>query len=570
MDGWHRTASLLWPVVLLCTAVAAPSSAASKPAVKARHGMVSSAEVHASTVGMEILRQGGNAVDAAVAVGFALAVTFPQAGNLGGGGFMVIRMADGRTTTIDYRERAPAKATRSMFLDSAGNFVPARSQQGYLSAGVPGSVAGLLMALEKYGTQSRKGVISPSVRLAERGFRVSERFAADLNAMVRSFGTHPSTRAVFACPSGEWKEGDTLVQRDLGLTLRRVMEQGRDGFYRGRISDMIERQMKQNGGLITAEDLREYEAVERPPVRSTYRGYEIISMGPPSSGGVLLIHLLNLLEPFDMKQKGFNSSETIGLMAEAMKLAFADRAEFLGDPDFYQVPTATLLSKKYADARRALLDTTRAVPSVSISHGTIQNPEAGQTTHYSVVDRQGNAVSVTTTLNSWFGCGVVVDGAGFFLNNEMDDFAAKPGAPNQFGLLGGEANSVQPKKRMLSAMTPTVVLKNGSPWLITGSPGGSTIITTVLQIILNVVDHGMDLQEAVDAPRIHHQWRPDTLWYEHRGLSRDVVVNLEKRGYTVVERPGYQGWVEAIMIDRRHGWYLGASDPRGSGASVGF
>ncbi len=532
--------------------------------------MVASAEAHASQVGVDILKQDGNAVDAAVAVGFALAVTFPEAGNLGGGGFMVIRMADGRTTTIDFREKAPAAATTDMFLDSSGTFVPALSQEGYLSSGVPGSVAGLLLALQRYGSMSRRSVIAPAESLAREGFVVSGRFASDLNNVLRWAAKYPSTKIAFRPPAAEWAEGDRLRQPDLAGTLRRIITDGDAGFYRGETAECIARQMKSNGGLITAEDLRAYRAVERPPVRGTYRGYDVISMGPPSSGGVLLLELLNLLEPYDLRAKGFNSSATISLMAEAMKLAYADRAEFLGDPDFFPVPTDRLISKAYAAERRALIDTTAATPSDSIRHGVIPLPERTQTTHYSVVDRWGNAVSVTTTLNGWFGNGIVVSGTGMLLNNEMDDFSAKPGAPNQFGLLGGTANAVQPGKRMLSAMTPTIVLKDGYPWLITGSPGGSTIITTVLQCILNVIDHGMPIQEAVDAPRIHHQWRPDTLWYELRGLPRDVVTGLEKRGYTVVQRSGTQGWVEAILIDRKNGWYFGASDPRGPGTSIGY
>ncbi len=557
-------------VLLLCLVTSTESLTASRPAVKGRHGMVASAEAHASQVGVDILKQGGNAVDAAVAVGFALAVTFPEAGNLGGGGFMVIRMADGRTTTIDFREKAPAGATTGMFLDSSGNFVPALSQEGYLSSGVPGSVSGLLLALQRYGTRSRKDVITPAKLLARNGITVNERLADDLNGLLRWAGKYPSTRRAFQ-PSGvDWKAGDRLRQPDLAGTLQRIIDRGAEGFYAGKTADGIVRQMEANGGLITARDLRDYRAMERPPVRGTYRGYDVISMGPPSSGGVLLLELLNLLEAYDIRAKGFNSSETISLMAEAMKIAYADRAEFLGDPDFFPVPTERLISKAYATERRALIDTAAATPSDRIRHGDIPLPEHTQTTHFSVVDRWGNAVSVTTTLNGWFGNGIVVDGTGMLLNNEMDDFSAKPGTPNQFGLLGGTANAVQPGKRMLSAMTPTIVLKDGQPWLVTGSPGGSTIITTVLQCILNVIDHRMPIQEAVDAPRIHHQWRPDTLWYELRGLPRDVVRGLEKRGYTVVQRSGTQGWVEAVLIDRAHGWYFGASDPRGPGSSVGY
>lgn len=545
-------------------------AAASKDAVRGKKGMVVSADEFASRVGIEVLKRGGNAVDAAVAVGFTLAVTFPQAGNIGGGGFMVIRMADGRTTTIDFREKAPLAAHRDMYLDEQGNFQPQKSEVGHLSVGVPGSVAGLLYALEKYGTRKREQVIQPAIDFAERGFPISYRFAEALKADLKNLSLYPATRKIFTRNGQPYEEGDLLVQKDLAETLKRIKKSGRDGFYRGRTADLIVREMKRGGGLMTHEDLQAYQPVERPPVRGTYRGYEIISMGPPSSGGIALIQLLNLLEPFDLRAMGFASSKTVSLMAEAMKLVYADRAEYLGDSDFYPVPVQKLISKEYAAERRKLLDTTHAVPSSQVSHGVISLREGTETTHYCVIDRWGNAVSVTTTINSWFGSMVVVEGAGFLLNNEMDDFSAKPGVPNQYGLLGGEANSIQPGKRMLSAMTPTIVLKDGHPFLITGTPGGSTIITTVLQVIINIVDHGMRLQEAIDAPRIHHQWYPDTLLYEKFGLANDVIENLRARGYHLKMREGYQGRAEGILIDRQRGLYLGATDPRGYGAAVGY
>jgi gamma-glutamyltranspeptidase/glutathione hydrolase len=543
---------------------------ASKEAVRGKRGMVVSADEFASRVGIEILKKGGNAVDAAVAVGFTLAVTFPQAGNIGGGGFMVIRMADGRTTTIDFREKAPSAARRDMYLDEQGNFQPTRSQVGHLSAGVPGSVAGLLYALEHFGTRKREHVLQPAIDFAERGFPVSYRLADALKADLQNLSLFPATRKIFTKNGEPFEEGDLLVQKDLAETLKRIKKQGRDGFYKGKTADLIVREMKRGGGLITHDDLESYQAVERPPVRGFYRGYEIISMGPPSSGGVALIQLLNLLEPFDVRSMGFASSRSVSLMVEAMKLVYADRAAFLGDSDFYPVPVQKLISKEYARERRKLLDTTRAVPSSQISHGVIPLPEGSETTHYCVVDRWGNAVSVTTTINSWFGSMVVVEGAGFLLNNEMDDFSAKPGVPNQYGLLGGEANSIQPGKRMLSAMTPTIVVKDDHPFLITGTPGGSTIITTVLQVITNIIDHGMRLQEAIDAPRIHHQWYPDTLLYEKFGLAHDALENLRARGYHLKQREGYQGRAEGILIDRQKGLYFGATDPRGYGAAIGY
>lgn len=556
--------------VLLVFVLVDPILTASRPPVRAKHGMVVSADEFASKIGVEILKRGGNAVDAAVAVGFALAVTFPQAGNIGGGGFMVIRMADGRTTTIDYREKAPAAASRDMYLDEKGEFVPARSQEGHLSAGVPGSVAGLLYALEKYGTMERQRILQPAIDLAARGFRINYRLADALKEELKNLARYPSTKKIFTKKGMPFEEGNRLVQRDLAATLRRIQMYGRNGFYKGRTADLIVAEMKRGAGLITRKDLEAYQPVERPPIRGTYRGYEIISMGPPSSGGIALVQLLNLLEPFNIAASGFSSSKTISLMAEAMKLVYADRAEFLGDPDFYPVPVDVLISKDYAEKRRKLVDTTKATPSREISHGNITVREGSETTHYSIVDRWGNAVSVTTTLNSWFGSMVVVQGAGLLLNNEMDDFSAKPGVPNQYGLLGTEANAIQPNKRMLSSMTPTIVLKNNQPFLVVGSPGGSTIITTVLQIILDVVDFRMNIQEAIDAPRIHHQWYPDTLLYERRSLPMDVLVNLQKRGYALVERRGYQGRAEGIIVDKERGFLFGATDPRGYGAAVGY
>jgi gamma-glutamyltranspeptidase/glutathione hydrolase len=541
-----------------------------KRPVSAKHGMVVSADRMASLAGLEILKKGGNAVDAAVATGFALAVTFPEAGNIGGGGYMVIRMADGKTTSFDYREKAPSGASRDMFLDKSGNFVSSKSEQGYLSVGVPGSVAGMLDALEKYGTMKRNQVLAPAIRLAEKGFPVGKSLAKVMRDKWPEFRMYGSTLKAFARKGRPYQAGDTLVQKDLADVLKRIAKDGRDGFYQGRTADLLVAEMKKGGGLISHDDLKSYQAIEKPVVKGTYHGYDIISMGPSSSGGVVLIHLLNLLGRYDIASSGFATPRTVSLMAEAMKLAYADRAEFLGDADFYPVPVKRLLSMDYANERAALMDTAKATPSANISHGSIPPHEETQTTHYSIVDTWGNAVSTTTTINSWFGSGIVVGGAGFFLNNEMDDFSGKPGTPNQYGLLGGEANSIQPNKRMLSAMTPTIVLKDSQPYLIVGSPGGSTIITTVLQVIINVIDHRMNVKEAVDAMRIHHQWYPDTLFYERNGLSRTTVRNLRRRGYTVTQRTGSQGRVEAILVDRKIGILYGATDPRGHGAVAGY
>jgi gamma-glutamyltranspeptidase/glutathione hydrolase len=545
------------------------SESASRRPVKALNGMVVSSDSLATQVGVEILKKGGNAVDAAVAVGFALAVTYPQAGNIGGGGFMVIRMANGETVTIDFREKAPMKASENMFLDENGNFVPEKSQVGHLSVGVPGSVAGLLLALEKYGTMSRREVLEPAIELAEKGFIVNEGLANAFKNAFEHFKKFPSTMRYFSKNGQPYSAGDRLVQKDLAKVLKLIRDKGRDGFYKGKVADLIVEEMKRGGGLITYEDLENYQPVLRKPVVGNYRGYEIISMGPPSSGGVCLIELLNILENFDLKKYGFGSSYTIHYLVEAMKRVYADRAEYLGDPDFVQIPLDKLLSKEYAKELASEIDTFYATPSSRIIRSVSPTSEGVHTTHYSVVDRWGNVVAVTTTINSYFGSMVVVDGAGFFLNNEMDDFSAKPGAPNQFGLLGSKANSIQPGKRMLSSMTPTIVLKNGKPFLVLGSPGGSTIITSVLQVILNVVDFGMNIQEVVDSPRIHHQWYPDQIFFERRGLPRDVIENLERRGHKLVERVGYQGEVQAILIDE-NGVKYGAVDPRGYGLAMGY
>jgi len=545
------------------------SESASRRPVKALNGMVVSSDSLATQVGVEILKKGGNAVDAAVAVGFALAVTYPQAGNIGGGGFMVIRMANGETVTIDFREKAPMKASENMFLDENGNFVPEKSQVGHLSVGVPGSVAGLLLALEKYGTMSRREVLEPAIELAEKGFIVNEGLANAFKNAFEHFKKFPSTMRYFSKNGQPYSAGDRLVQKDLAKVLKLIRDKGRDGFYKGKVADLIVEEMKRGGGLITYEDLENYQPVLRKPVVGNYRGYEIISMGPPSSGGVCLIELLNILENFDLKKYGFGSSYTIHYLVEAMKRVYADRAEYLGDPDFVQIPLDKLLSKEYAKELASEIDTFYATPSSRIIRSVSPTSEGVHTTHYSVVDRWGNVVAVTTTINSYFGSMVAVNGAGFFLNNEMDDFSAKPGAPNQFGLLGSKANSIQPGKRMLSSMTPTIVLKNGKPFLVLGSPGGSTIITSVLQVILNVVDFGMNIQEAVDSPRIHHQWYPDQIFFERRGLPRDVIENLERRGHKLVERAGYQGEVQAILIDE-NGVKYGAVDPRGYGLAMGY
>lgn len=545
--------------------------AASHP-VYAREGMVVSASRWASEVGVEILKQGGNAVDAAVATGFALAVTYPQAGNIGGGGFMVARIQDGLTFTLDYREKAPALAFRDMYLDSAGNVIPGRSLSGVLAAGVPGSVDGLLKAWETYGSGriSRQQLLRPVIYLALHGFPLTRRYAQLLNVYRDFFAQDDGAAQVFIKHDGTpWQEGDRLIQKDLARTLKLIARYGREGFYTGKVADYIVAEMKTGAGLITYDDLKNYHAKFRPPVEGSYKNYTIISMGPPSSGGVLLIEMLNMLESFPVDSLGWNSSAYVHLLTEVERRAYADRAELLGDADFWEVPVATLTSKYYARERMRDFDPTSTTPSASVYAGLPPPTESQETTHYSVVDREGNAVSATTTINTSFGCGVLVEGAGFFLNNEMDDFSLKPGVPNVYGLVGNETNAIQAGQRPLSSMTPTIVLRDGQLFIVIGTPGGSTIITTVLQVILNVVEFEMDIQEAIVAPRVHSQWLPDIIFAEPWALSVDVQRNLERRGHTLQIYPGNAiGRANGILI-LEDGLYGGA-DPRGENAAIGY
>lgn len=541
---------------------------ASPDPVRAKNGMVVSANPLATKVGRFILQRGGNAVDAAVGVGFALAVTYPVAGNIGGGGFMVIHTKDGKDITVDYREKAPAKAYRDMYLDSAGNYIGDLSTEGILSSGVPGSVAGLIYALEKYGTMDLSEVIQPAINLAEDGFPLDYYTANSFNAYLNSFGRYTSSMKVFSKNGEAYKEGDIFKQPDLAETLERIRKEGRVGFYEGKTAELIVRQMNEMGGMITLQDLKDYNPVERTPVTGNYRGYKIISMAPPSSGGVVLIQLLNIIENKNLSKVDWGSSSYLHFLAEAMKYVYADRAKHLGDPDFYKVPVEWLTSKSYAEELfKKIKD--YAVPSDSIYNPVQEYSESMETTHYSVYDSEGNAVSTTTTINSGYGSKIVVDGAGFLLNNEMDDFSAKPGVANQFGLLGSEANSIMPGKRMLSSMTPTIILKDDKPFVILGSPGGSTIMTVVLQVVLNVIDFRMNIQQAVDAPRIHHQLYPDRIDYEHFGMVDDVKNNLKEKGHNL-GREGSLGLVEGILIDNQRGIIYGASDSRGHGLAEGY
>ncbi len=532
-----------------------------------RAGAVVAAEPHAAAAGLAMLRRGGNAVDAAAATFLALAVTHPQAGNLGGGGFVVLRTASGANIALDFRERAPGRATRDLYLAADGTVDFERSQVGATAAGVPGSPAGIAWLVDRYGTLTLEEVAEPAIRLAREGFVVDHFLAGSLRRSAAKLGRFPTTRAVFFADGKPLARGDRLVQPELAATLERFAARGADGFYRGETAGLVVAQMEASGGLIDAEDLRAYTPVERRPLVGRYRGFEVISMPPPSSGGVALLQMLNLLEPYDLHGMGFGSSATLHLMTEAMRRAFADRARWLGDPDHYAVPVEGLVAKDYAEQLRAGMRTDRVS---EVAPGRPAGVEEGEdTTHFSVIDAEGNAVACTTTINSTFGSGLVVGGAGFLLNNEMDDFSAKPGVPNQFGLVGGEANAIAPGKRMLSSMTPTVLVRDGAVRYVLGSPGGGRIINTVLQVVLNVVDHGMPLAAAVDAPRIHHQWKPERLVYERFLLSADVRARLAEMGHTFAGAPRAIGRCQAIEV-RADGLRVAVADTRSGGAALAY
>ena len=538
--------------------------------VAAAHGMVVAQEKIGARIGADILRQGGNAVDAAVATGFALAVTYPRAGNIGGGGFMIIHSAERREdVAIDYRETAPAAATRDMFLGADGKPDIAKSRDSALSIGVPGTVAGLALALEKYGSGkfTLADLLKPAIELARDGFVISDDMADTLPGSARRFSRWPAAAKIFSRADGSsLREGDTLVQTDLAATLSAIAAQGSRGFYQGPVAEKLAAGVREAGGIMTVDDLKSYQPVIRAPVRGSYRGFEIISMPPPSSGGVVLLETLNILEGFPLPDMKQGSAPSLHVMIEAMKRAYADRARYLGDPGFISAPVATLMSKEYAARQRAGIDLDRATPWTDALSATPPPPprESSNTTHFSIVDRSGNAVSNTYTLNFPYGLGLVADGTGVLLNNELDDFTAAPGASNAFGLVGFEANLPGPGKRPLSSMTPTIVLKDGRPVLVTGSPGGSRIISAVLQVVVNVLDYKMDVAAAVAAPRLHHQWLPDVVRIE-RGFADDVLAALRARGHEVIEPLGQ---TSANSIAVTPNGLLGAPDPRTRGAEA--
>ena len=537
--------------------------------VVASNGMVVAEQKLASEVGLKVLEQGGNAVDAAVAMGFALGVTLPYSGNTGGGGFMMVHNAGtGEDVALDFREMAPQAATRNMYLDDAGDVVDDMSLHTHAAVGVPGTVAGLTHALQRWGSMPLARIMQPAIDYAENGYTVSETLAGVLAQEKDNLGKWPASRAIFFKGDAPLQRGDTLVQKDLAASLRLIARDGADAFYKGLIAAKIAAEMARHGGLITKADLASYQVVEREPIRGSYRGYDIVTMPPPSSGGIHIVQLLNMMEHWPLADWGHNSARSVHHMAEAMKLVYADRSEFLGDTDFVSVPVRGLLSKDYAAELVQKISDKRTLPAADVGPGNPQAYQEGDnTTHYSVMDRQGNMVAVTYTLNTNFGSGIVAEGTGIMLNNEMDDFSAKPGVPNAYGLIGGDANAIAARKRPLSSMSPTFVLKDGQPWLVTGSPGGARIITTVLQILSNAIDYGMDPAEATAALRFHQQWTPDEIRVE-QGFSVDTLDLLRQRGETVVVRPA-MGRTQTIQL--RDGQLLGFSDPRNpDGAAMGY
>jgi len=538
--------------------------------VSGKNGVVTSRSAIASQVGIDILKQGGNAIDAAVATGFALAVTYPSAGNLGGGGFAVVRLANNKVITLDSRERAPSAAHRDMYLDEEDNIISGLSTRTRKATGVPGSVDGLLLLLETYGTMDRHQVLAPAIELAEKGFPLNDDLASQFSRVLGRMKDYPASLAKFSQDGKLYNPGDIWQQPDLAKTLRAIDQQGRDGFYSGDVAKKIVAEMNRGAGIITEKDLENYKSVWRDPVHGTYRGHDIWSMSPPSSGA-LIIQMLNFLEPYDINKMGWGNADTIHLMIEAERRAYADRAQHFGDPDFHQVPLNMLTSKDYARLRFQDYDPKKASISSEIGAGNLPQ-ESPQTTHFSVMDNKGNIVALTTTLNSSYGNKIVAAGTGVLLNNEMDDFSAKENVANQFGLLGKSANAIEPGKRMLSSMSPTIVTKDNKPFLVTGSPGGSTIITTVFQVIINTIDHQMTVGDAVASPRFHHQWMPDAIWHGPNAISPEAKSALEEMGHTGISGRfrGGIGDANSITYDAKTKTIHGTKDPRNVGGAFAY
>jgi len=572
----RRFVAIRW-IAVWVAALGGVAYAASVPPVGGEHGMVVTAHQLATRVGVDVLKKGGNAVDAAVAVGYAMAVVYPAAGNLGGGGFMTIQFADGRKTFLDFREKAPLAATRDMYLDSSGNVIKGASTKGHLAVGVPGSVAGLEYAREKYGTRSRGALIAPALGYAEHGFVLDEGDIALFATATADFADDAATAAIFLNHGKPYKAGDRLVQKDLAKTLRLIAKHGPDAFYRGPIAEAIAASSAMGSGIITKADLEQYKVRELAPIECDYRGYHIVSAPPPSSGGVIVCEILNVLEGYPLKDLGFRSAQAVHFQIEAMRHAYLDRNTYLGDPDFVKNPLDRLLDKGYAEKIRAAIDPTKAGVSRDMKPG-VPPHEGNNTTHYSIVDSQGNAVSVTYTLNDWFGAKVTAARTGILLNDEMDDFTAKLGVPNLYGLVQGEANSITPGKRPLSSMSPTIVSRDGKPVMVIGTPGGSRIITVVVHCILNVIDYGMNIQEAIDAPRFHQQWLPETTNVDLFAISPDTRKILVDMGHKLAD-PQPPGHAAGILVGapslggkpRGNDRFYGANDPRrGTGLALGY
>ncbi len=531
------------------------------------NGMVVTAHPQATLVGLNILKQGGNAIDAAIAVQFALAVVYPNAGNIGGGGFMVYRKANGEAESLDFREKAPLKAKRDMFLDSLQNPAIQKSLLGHLASGVPGSVDGMWQAHQKFGKLSWQRLLQPAITLAKTGFKITARQARELNAYQTVF-ERQNKGYNYLINKNKWTANDLLIQTDLANTLSIISQKGRDGFYDGAVADMIVKEMNRGNGIISLDDLKNYHAIWRKPLRGNYKNYKIITMPPPSAGGIALLQLLQMVEPYNISKHPHNATKAVQIITEAERRVYADRSKYLGDPDFYNVPIEQLLNPVYNQNRMKTFNWDKATLSSTIQPGTFTDKESPQTTHFSITDKAGNAVAITTTLNDSYGSKTFVKGAGFLLNNEMDDFSVKPGSPNMYGLIGGEANAIVAGKRMLSSMTPTIIEKNNKLFMVVGTPGGSTIVTTVFQTVLNVIEYKMDMQEAVNAKRFHHQWLPDVVETEDQALDSVSISELKIKGYKVMRR-GAIGRCDAILVDKK-GAYSGGADPRGDDSKMGY